>query len=230
MDTQRSDSQTSAMQEPQLEFRDRAKLAPFIVFTNGRSRTMWLSAFLTYGICVCNFEATARLSSFQEVTNALAIPGMGAAETLAAPAWRLLKLAAPTLRAVVVRRPLDEILASFAARVGDQIQFDSEKARVILTRIERALDLVSQHPDTLTVQFSELASEQTCKRIFEHCLPYHHDKGWWEYMNAKVLDPDVARLASYFNARTPQILALGAEVRHLTFKLARKGYLQGSMH
>ena len=98
------------MNELLLRFRDNAQLQPYAVFTAGRSRTMWLSAFLSYGICACNFEAIAKVENFGEVLKMLSIPGMGAAETMSAPAWPLLLTAAPKLRVVVVRRETEEIL------------------------------------------------------------------------------------------------------------------------
>ena len=52
-----------------LRFREDAQLLPYMVFSAGRSRTMWLSAFLTYGVCVCNFEATARVSSLKSTVS-----------------------------------------------------------------------------------------------------------------------------------------------------------------
>lgn len=209
-----------------LRFRDDAQLAPFIVFTAGRSRTMWLSAFLTYGICACNFEAAAKVSSFQEVVHALNIPGIGSAETAAAPAWRLLKIAAPTLRSVVVRRPRKEILASFEAMTKDRVELDMTLVEKMLARAEHYLELISSHPDTLTVSFKDLEKEETCKAIFEHCLPYKHDSGWWNFMRQKVLDTDIVQLAELYRRRQEGFMALSREVRHLTFKLARQGHIR----
>jgi hypothetical protein len=208
----------------ELRFRDDAQLLPYMVFSAGRSRTMWLSAFLTYGICVCHFEATAKVSSLQEVLTMLSIPGMGAAETLAAPAWPLLLTAEPRLRAVVVRRPTEEILASLVAATKDQIELDLPKLRHTLEYIVRALDKLSLQPQTLTVNFHELEREETCRAVFEHCLPYKHDSGWWKFLAAKNINPDVTKLAALFLQREEQILGLGRECRHLMFRLGRQGH------
>lgn len=210
-----------------LRFRDNAQLAPFLVLTAGRSRTMWLSAFLTYGICVCNFESIVKISSFSDVMGALSIPGIGSAETMAAPAWRLLKVAAPNLRAVVVKRPTREIIESLVTAASDRMQLDEVALHVIIERLQRALDVVSEDAaSVLTVDFAELKSEEVCKRIFEHCLPYKHDSGWWKFMDAKVLDPDIVQMAQMMQARQHQVAALGREARHLTFRLARQGHIR----
>jgi hypothetical protein len=214
------------LEELELRFRADAQLLPYMVFSAGRSRTMWLSAFLTYGICVCHFEATAKVSSLSEVLTMLSIPGMGAAETLAAPAWPLLLTAEPRLRVVVVQRPIEEILASLVAATRDQIQLDLEKLRHLLAYVRRALDKLSLQPQTLTVDFHELEREETCAAIFEHCLPYKHDSGWWKFLSAKNINPDVVRLAALYAQREKEILALGKECRHMMFRLGRQGHFQ----
>ncbi len=218
------------MDELLLRFRDDAQLRPFVVFTAGRSRTMWLSAFLTYGICVCHFEATAKVGSFQEVCNMLAIPGMGASETLAAPAWPLLLTAAPNLRAVVVRRPVEEILNSLVEATAGRLELDLPRLRQLLHYVRRALDRLALQPQTLVVDFHELEREETCKAVFEHCLPYKHDSGWWKFLSEKKIDPDVIQLASLYQLRQNEIQQLGRECRHLMFKLGRQGYLSHLQH
>jgi len=210
----------------ELRFRDDSQLLPYMVFTAGRSRTMWLSAFLTYGICVCNFEATAKVSSLNEVLTMLSIPGMGAAETLAAPAWPLLLTAEPRLRTVVVRRPTEEILASLVAATKDELVLDLPRLRNLLAYVRRALDRLSLQPQTLTVDFSELTQEATCKAVFEHCLPYKHDAGWWKFLSEKNINPDVAKLAALYQQRETQILGLGRECRHMLFRLGRQGHFR----
>lgn len=214
------------MNELLLRFRDDAQLMPFAVFTAGRSRTLWLSAFLSYGVCVCHFEALAKVSNFQEVMHMLAVPGMGAAETMSAPGWPLLLTAAPTLRVVVVRRPIEEILASLVEATKGKIELDTDVLRRLLSYIVRALERLARQPQTLAVDFDELEREETCKAVFEHCLPYKHDSGWWNFMNAKVLEPDLIALARLYAVRQENIRGLGRECRHLMFKLGRQGYFE----
>lgn len=212
--------------ELQLRFRDDSQLLPYMVFTAGRSRTLWLSAFLTYGVCACHFEALVKVGSFTEVVNLLSIPGMGAAETLAAPAWPLLLTAAPALRAVVVRRPLEEILESLVEGTKGKVELNVPVLRRLLAYVQRALDKLALQPQSLVVDFHELKNEEVCKAIFEHCLPYKHDSGWWKFMNEKVLDPDVIQLAALYHERKEQIQRVGKEARHLMFRLGRQGHLQ----
>lgn len=213
-------------QQTLLRFREDAQLLPFAVFSAGRSRTMWLSAFLTYGICVCHFEATAKVSAFRDVMDMLSIPGMGAAETLAAPAWPLLLTAEPKLRVVVVRRPLEEILSSLVAATSGKLELDLPTLRRLLAYVIRSLDKLAKQPQSLMVDFHELTSEEVCKAVFEHCLPYKHDSGWWQWLAAKKIDPDVMQLAALYQQRQKEIHSVGRECRHLLFRLARQGHMQ----
>ena len=218
------------MDELLLRFRDDAQLRPYAVFTAGRSRTMWLSAFLSYGICSCNFESIAKVQNFQEVLQMLNIPGMGAAETMSAPAWPLLLMAAPQLRVVVVRRPMEEILESLVTAVNGRLELDLPVLTRLIGYIVRALEKLSLQPQTLTVNFSDLTKEETCRQVFEHCLPYKHDKGWWKFLSEKNINPDVIQLAMLYQQRQEQIRGLGRECRHLMFKLGRQGYMSHLVH
>lgn len=211
-----------------LRFRDDAQLLPYCIFTAGRSGTMWLSVLLSYGVCRCNFEALARVGSFQEVVEMLKIPGMGAAETLAAPAWPLLLTAEPELRAVVVRRPLEEIIESLveAVKTKVEVQLDLVRLRRLISYVQRALEKLALQPQTLVVDFKDLFSEGAGHAIFEHCLPYKFDRGWWDFMKQKVVDPDVIQLAQLYQVRREAIHALGKEARHLMFRLGRQGHFQ----
>ena len=208
-----------------LRFRDDAQLLPYCVLSAGRSRTMWLSAFLTYGVCVCNFELTAKVGNFSAVVDLLQIPGMGAAETLAAPAWPLLLTAEPKLRLVVVRRLIEEILDSLVAATSGKLEFDRNIMRRLIAYIVRALDRLSLQPGVLTVNFHELAQEAACAAVFEHCLPYKHDSGWWNWLAAKNVQPDLLALAQLYQLREKEIRSLGRECRHLLFRLGRQGHL-----
>lgn len=222
------------MDELLLEFRGGTKLAPYAVFSAGRSRTMWLSAFLSYGICACNFEVLAKVNSLTQVMELLALPGFGAAETLSAPAWPLLLTAAPNMKVVVVRRPLDEIMNSLEREAQGKLELDLPVLRRLLAYVQRALDKLSCQPQALTVDFHDLAREETCKAVFEHCLPYKHDSGWWKFMDAKVLNPDVVQLAQLYALRKDAIAGVARESRHMLFRLGRQGYLEhlktGSIH
>jgi hypothetical protein len=150
---------------------------PFIVFGLPRSRTFWLSKFLSYREWTCGHEESLRMRSLQDVRSWLNLPCTGSAETAAAPWWRLLAEMRPDTRAVIVRRPVAEVVRSLLAT---GVQFDGDALAVAMQRLDTKLDQVAARwPGALSVNFHDLANEDTCARVFEHCLPYQHDHAWW---------------------------------------------------
>jgi len=166
------------------------RLAPFIVYTAGRSRTAWLASFLTYRKCRCHFETLTTRPSFEHAIELLK-PGIGSAETGAAPFWQAFEIV-PGLKRVVVKRPADEILKSLEAAIDGRLAIDWFKLKHIVADLCATLDEISAAPGTLTVTFADLAREDTCAAVFEHCLPYSFDRKWWRVTRDKNIQADAA--------------------------------------
>lgn len=172
---------------------------PFIVYTAGRSRTAWLSAFLSYGSVQCHNEVAIRFRNMEDVAGFFATGRTGSAETGAAPGWRLINHHVPGIRSVVVRRPIEEIIASFArSEVAHIAAIDEDRLRRVITYEDRCLRRISAQPGTLTVDFADLGHADTCARVFEHCLPYRFDPQWWGFLRGQNIQADVADLFSYY--------------------------------
>ena len=58
---------------------------PFIVYALPRSRTFWLSKFLSYGGWACDHDEAVRLRGLDDMQSSLDIPMRGSVETAAAP-------------------------------------------------------------------------------------------------------------------------------------------------
>lgn len=159
-----------------------AKFSPFIIYAAGRSRTAWLSAFLTYGKCRCHHELSVKLSNMDDLVSLFAETGMGSAETAMGSKWRQIQRHLPAIKSVVIRRPLDEILASFM-RMAPAL--DQEQARATVAAEIAHLNEISAHPGVLTVDFENLAHADVCAAIFEYCLPYKFDMEWWIAMDGR---------------------------------------------
>ncbi len=196
----------------------------FVIYALPRSRTHWLSHFLTYGDHKCYHEAAMFMRGVDDLRAWLAQDSTGACETAAAPAWRLIHHYRPDIRAVVVRRPVDEVVASLLrldlAGVG---AYDAATLAKGIAYLDRCLDQIESQPGALAVRFADLATEKTCARIFEHCLPYAHDPSWWRFLSELNLQTNTRALLRYRFAHRPQIgrfkAALKAELR----RLARAG-------
>jgi hypothetical protein len=205
----------------------RAKHGPFLVFTAGRSRTAWLSSFLSYGDYECHNEIAIRFRNVGEAANFLTSRRCGTAETAVAPAWQLISHYIPNLKRVVVRRPAEEILDSFSrSEVSDIARIDEDKLRRIVDYEIRCMERLSKEPGVLTVDFAELSSRDACQAVFEHCLPYRFDDDWWLFLKDKNIQSDVRHLFSYYSENKEQIEAFKRNAKKTMIGLVRSGAIR----
>lgn len=189
--------------------------APFLVL-GLRSRTFWLSRFLSYADWRCGHDDSVRLRSPADIVSWASQPKTGAADTLAAAWWRLFPTYAPGLRIVTVRRDPAEIEASIRRHGA----FPDWKGRAAAVRqFCRKLDQIEKRvPGVLSVRFEDLAHEETCAAVFEHCLPYRHDHGWWASLAEQNLQADIVAQNRYAAAYMAQIAKMARTARHLALR------------
>ena len=185
---------------------------PFVVFALPRSRSAWLSKFLTYGDWHCGHDTLLDHRSLEDVRAFLAQPYTGSVETAAAPFWRLLERFAPGARVVTLRRPIPEVETSLQAFLQPAgLHLDPVELRRVLTRAERKLDQIEARlPGVLSVRFADLADEETCAVVFEHCLGLAHDPVWWRKMATRNVQMNAHWFVSTLVARRQQFDALTA--------------------
>ncbi|CAB5162363.1 hypothetical protein UFOVP152_23 [uncultured Caudovirales phage] len=177
---------------------------PFLILSLSRSRTAWLSRFLTYGEWICGHEELRHARSLDDVRAMATIPCYGSAESVAAPWWRLFEQVAPGLRVVIIRRPVADVVESYMA-LGEPA-FDRTALTRAITRLDAKLDQVAaRYPDVLSVDYADLEDEATCARVFEHCLPYRHDHAHWSALAGTNIQCDVRLLARHYAAYRPAI-------------------------
>jgi hypothetical protein len=187
---------------------------PFIVLALPRSRTFWLSRFLSYGGWTCGHEELRHVRSLEDVRSWLSLPLTGTAETAAAPWWRTLRDLAPHARVVLVRRPVEEVEASLL-RLG--IGYEQPLLGQALRRLDAKLDQVAARwPGAMQIRFADMAQEETCERIFAHCLGLPHDRAWWRAMAALNLQVDLGALTRYMIGHRAQLDRVASTVRHQT--------------
>ncbi|HEY3848376.1 MAG TPA: GNAT family N-acetyltransferase [Acetobacteraceae bacterium] len=182
---------------------------PFVVFASARGRSYWLSRFLSYGDWICGHDELLRMRSLDDIATWFTQPCIGSVETAAAPFWRSLARDQPSARIVVVRRPVDDVLASLARQgvAGGAVTSLIKASDRKLEQIERRV------PGVLSVRFDDLAREDVCAAVFEHCLPYKHDPAWWQAWNARKVSGDLAAQVRYCRAFLPQLLKLARAAR-----------------
>jgi hypothetical protein len=192
---------------------------PFIVFTLPRSRTFWLSRFLTYGGWTCSHDEARHVRGVDDVTAWLSQDMVGSVETGAAPFWRLLLHTRPDVRIAVIRRPVAEVSASLLAT---GVQFDRPALARQLAKLDRKLDHAERNaPNVLSVSYADLCQERACARLFEHCLGLAHDHDWWARLAPMNLQVNLAALLRYQAAYAPRLRAAEAacarKIKHALF-------------
>jgi hypothetical protein len=178
----------------------------FIVYGLPRSRTFWLSRFLSYGDWNCGHDELRHLRSMDDVKSWFSQPNTGTVETGAAPWWRL----APSgIKTVTIRRNPADVIESLV-RIG----FDRARVSELVRRLDAKLDQIEARvPGVLSVRYEDLDSEETCARIFEHCLPYRHDPRWFAIMAPMKLQINMPALMRYCIAHKPQLDKLAAQAK-----------------
>jgi len=190
-----------------------APSAPYVVFALPRSRTAWLSHFLTYGDWGCGHDELRHMRSFDDLKAWFAQPCMGTVETSAAAWWRLLPEGA---KVVTIRRPVDGVVASLLAIPG--CTFDEGQLRTSMQRLDAKLDQIEARiPGVLSVRFDDLNDETACARLFEHCLPYAHDSERWQALSKVNIQINMPRLIRYCEAYRPALDKLASVARHKSF-------------
>ena len=186
---------------------DREVGGPFIVFSLPRSRSYWLSKFLSRGEYQCAHDQMRFMRGMDDVRSWLAQDFTGAAEPSAALWWRTVRLIRPDIRVLVVRRPVQEVVESLMQLDMRGIcNFDQARLTRMLQRLDRALDRIEDRwLHSRSVRYEDLATEAACARVFEHCLPYKHEPKWWAAMSPINLQCDMRATMRYMLGHRSQI-------------------------
>jgi hypothetical protein len=178
---------------------------PFVVYALPRSRSFWLSRFLSASGWTCGHDEARRVRSLKDVRSWLSLPLYGTVETAGAPFWRLVQELRPDTRTVVLRRPVDQVIDSFI-RTG--LSFDVPRLQREIQRLDAKLDQIAARvPGALSVTFDELADEANCARVFEHCLSLPHDSDWYARAAPLNLQINLAALMRYYAANVGELQA-----------------------
>lgn len=179
---------------------------PFIIYGTPRSRTYWLSRYLTYADWHTGHDEIIHARTLDDVTSWFNQPCTGTVETAAAPFWRMI----PHVKALIIRRPIDDVIDSLMKTAN----FDKPSLTRMMDRLDHKLDQIEKRLGVQSIPYDELKSEQTCKQIFEYCLPYQHDRKWWKKLRNLNLQISMPQLMRYMNAYQPQMSKLSQIAKH----------------
>jgi len=187
----------------------------FIVFSLPRSRSAWLSVFLSHGGRIVGHDAGVDCATPEDFTGLFG-PGKlaGTCETGAGFAWPLIKAEMPDVRPLVVRRPAPEVVASLE-------RFGITGVAGEMQRREAHLAEISADPRTLTVDYASLTDPAICAGVYSHCLGAAMPLAWWRQLDPINIQVDMKRQLERLGAARESIAALKAEVARRT---AKSGY------
>lgn len=183
----------------------------FIILSLPRSRSKWLSEFLSQGDKKCGHDLIVNCSSVADFSNALS-GVIGSCETGAMVGWKLIRQLMPEVRLLVVRRPVGQVLDSFR-RLGFEIDGGLLEERAAM------LDACSRAEGVTTYSFSSLKSFWTCKDLFERCLDVGLEEDWWSFMSTQNIQIDIQARAREIEANRAGLDSFSGEVLAAVAKL-----------
>jgi hypothetical protein len=183
---------------------------PFVILALPRSMTAWTAKFLSYRDWHCGHEEIRHVRSLADVRSWLSQPCTGTVETAAAPYWRLLKRIHPHVRVATIRRPVSEVVESLMRL---DIGFERAALETRIAQLNAKLDQIeARWPHCLSVRFNDTWDAHA--RLFEHCLPYAFDRGWYARMVKQNIQCSVPALIRYEAAFRPQLMHVNQEARN----------------
>jgi hypothetical protein len=147
-----------------------------------------------------------RMRSVDDVRALFARPFTGTAETAAAPGWQLIRHHVPGIRSVVVRRPVEDVVASMMhLDLGGSFAYDDGVLRRMISRVARDLERISAEPGVLTIDYDGLDTEAGCAAVFHHCLGLDMPHGWWLSLREQNVQTNVLDLLRYYHANRAEV-------------------------
>lgn len=183
----------------------------FIIFALPRSRTKWLSEWLSYDGRKVGHDIAVECATPDEFLDRLGHLD-GTVETSAMLAWRLLRARLPQAKFVTVHRPVAEVRASFE-RLGIVPQpSDLEERDAMLDALEMYEQLPGRGDAFIDLWFSDLASERSRAWLFEYLTGKTFD--WtWDQSFRRNIQIDMHARMTYLAANQDRIQNLKRLVR-----------------
>jgi hypothetical protein len=173
------------------------KRPPFIIFALPRSRTVWLSKFLTYGEWVCKHDPLAEYLALPPIADYLMQPNRGIVDTGLVMYWRDMQKLMPFARAVCIHRKPQDVKGSLK-KLGLAHLIDVDLLNEKLEEL-RAVDGV------LHINYDDLNDLNTCYRLSTLCTGRFSVK-WWRCLKDANIQLDLSKgipshIAALLNAR-----------------------------
>lgn len=181
-------------------------MPPFVIFALPRSRTIWLSRFLSGDgqTKPCGHDIGAMLDSLDAIRDALSGPLAGTVETGSARGWRWLRKTFPEARFIVIRRSIEEVSASLA-RCGVVVP------RSVLDLRSAWLDEIASRPGTVTFDAGSLDQPEICAALYRLCRGIDPSPTWLALNVGANIQLDLSARIAKLLSRAAEIDGLKAE-------------------
>jgi len=198
----------------------------FILYALPRSRTRWLSEFLSYKDFHCCHEQAVTMRSLDDVRTFFGGPNIGTVETAAIYGRVLIKHIVPDIREVVILQDVDKAVdRMMKTDTGGIATYDKNIVYKTFLRADRLLRKAASDPNVLTVDYNDLDKEETCKTIFEHCLPYPFDREYWKVFKDWNIQINIKDFMLYYSCNKDKVEAFKAHCKSELRKLVRDGLI-----
>jgi GNAT superfamily N-acetyltransferase len=179
---------------------------PFVVFALPRSRTAWLSRWLSaVAQAPVGHDLAIEADTIDQWLGYVARGWRGTCETGAVEVWPILRRSIPACRIITVHRPLEAVCASLEAAGYEPPLCD-------LQRRNAALEALAGQDGVLSLPFDVLDDPRACAVLQEYALGVPFD--WPAWREAACLNVQINReqRLARLTERRPQIEALKAEL------------------
>jgi hypothetical protein len=172
----------------------------FVIFALPRSRTAWLSTFLTHKGWTCHHDLVAKCADMMEIETALRMPRVGLADTGAAHGWRVIRAAFPAAQFITVRRHLDNVKESLAGQGIDPSWAD-------LHRLNHKLDEIEAQAGTIRLEYGNLSREDAMRTLVER-TGQEFDRERWLMMRSLNIQIDMPQRLAILAMNRERLSAL----------------------
>lgn len=191
--------------------------APFIVFSLPRSRSAWLTHFLSRPPKRVGHDMVLHCDTVKQFIELFSSGMDGTCETASVLGHRLIKHLIPQIRFAVVKRPLPEVGLSLS-RLGLLAPPGELESRQAL------MEQVEGMPGTLVLDFDWLASPDWCRRLWDFCHPdAEFDLEWWEHCSRFNIQVEMQGQMDLLRERAPAMVRLRQEIIDLSGELGCQG-------
>lgn len=163
---------------------------PFFVIGLPRSRTYWLSKFLTTDSCKVGHDSSCEYSSIEEMHKKM---DNGICDTALAFHWKLLKG-----KIVIIERDYNDVLRSVSA-LG---MVESASLRKIYDALQEAKQF---YP---CISYKDLQKKSVCKELFEYLTGEKFDSVRWKRMDKEIITVSVDEEMTRFKNNSENIQSL----------------------